>query len=176
MKSKIKNMFKVKWMKLKCSLDIFFMLRIFANTFSSSSCGSSLDVEFHIFFCRFKNILTFARLFWFIIISIYFKYCLIFHIQSFKYLEGSFGEFFTPQLLMLARSLGFSTGVANMGDGGGLCHPHPHWWGLLKIWLRGLKSKHEYSMVGALNAVKKYLWRNLFDSKVGGYKPESLQI
>ena len=29
---------------------------------------------------------------------------------------------------------------------------------------------------GALNAVKKYLWRSSFDSKVAGYKPASLQI
>ena len=29
---------------------------------------------------------------------------------------------------------------------------------------------------GALNAVKKYLWRSSIDSKVAGYKPASLQI
>ena len=38
-----------------------------------------------------------------------------FSYSSFKYFEGSFGAFSALQLLMLARSSGFSTGVANMG-------------------------------------------------------------
>ena len=47
--------------RLKCSFDIFF--KDFANKFSSSSYGSSLGVEFHNFFCRFKNLLRIARKF-----------------------------------------------------------------------------------------------------------------
>ena len=63
---------------------------------------------------------------------------------------------------------GFPTGVENMGGalqnlmgggGGG-----------------GLSQYMGGSMGGALNAVKKNLWRSSFDSKVAGYKPASLQI
>ena len=40
----------------------------------------------------------------------------------------------------------------------------------------GLSQYMGGSMGGALNAVKKNLWRSSFDSKVAGYKPASLQI
>ena len=48
---------------------------------------------------------------------------MIFHIQSFKYFEESFGALFALQLLMLARTSGFFGGVANMGDGAVLFPP-----------------------------------------------------
>ena len=51
------------------------------------------------------------------------SFCLIFHIQSFKYFEESFGAFFALQLLILARRSGFSTGVVNMG--GAVLFPPP---------------------------------------------------
>ena len=45
-----------------------------------------------------------------------------------------------------------------------------------KIWWWGeLKSIHGRSM-GGLKCCQKILWRSSFDSKVGGYKPASLQI
>ena len=49
---------------------------------------------------------------------------------------------------------GFPTGAEKIGGGGGLCQ----------------------NMGRALEAVKKYLWRSSFDSKLAGYKPASLQI
>ena len=70
-----------------------------------SQCGSAFGAEIHIFFCRFKNVPRIARIFWFIIISIKFKYCLTFHILSFKYFKECFVEFFALQLLMLTQSL-----------------------------------------------------------------------
>ena len=66
------------------------------------------------------------------------SFCLIFHIQSFKYFEESFGAFFALQLLMLARSSGFSTGVVNMG--GAVLFPPPLGW---RIWGGGGSSKFD---------------------------------
>ena len=48
--------------KIKVFMRYFLSVRNFPNKFSSSSCGSLLGVEFHIFL-RFKNLHRIARIF-----------------------------------------------------------------------------------------------------------------
>ena len=55
--------FMISSKDIKVFVRYFLSVRNFANKFSISSCGSSLGVEFHKFFCRFKNVLRIARIF-----------------------------------------------------------------------------------------------------------------
>ena len=109
-------------LKSKSSLDIFFLLEIFAKKFSSCRFGScllglniefSLSLFFFFFFflwCRFENVLRIARILWFIL-----SVCIIqilFDCPS-STLEKIL-EHFSPSSshhLMLARSLALFAGL-----------------------------------------------------------------